>query len=103
MYGLLKYRTKSLSSEILTHASVFYCLLTTRSITFAFHVYKLVFYIYTHYYIADLTCLYNLSFCLSTLSPSHSVYVCMCAWLRCCATNREDAGSIPDGFIGIYH
>ena len=24
-------------------------------------------------------------------------------WLRCCATNREDAGSIPDGVIGIFH
>ena len=24
-------------------------------------------------------------------------------WLRCCATNRNVAGSIPDGFIGIFH
>ena len=24
-------------------------------------------------------------------------------WLRCCATNREVAGSIPDGVIGIFH
>ena len=24
-------------------------------------------------------------------------------WLRCCATNRKVAGSIPDGFIGIFH
>ena len=24
-------------------------------------------------------------------------------WLRCCATNRKDAGSIPDGVIGIFH
>ena len=23
-------------------------------------------------------------------------------WLRCCATNREDAGSIPAGVIGIF-
>ena len=24
-------------------------------------------------------------------------------WLRCCATNRNVAGSIPDGVIGIFH
>ena len=24
-------------------------------------------------------------------------------WLRCCATNRKVAGSIPDGIIGIFH
>jgi len=24
-------------------------------------------------------------------------------WLRCCATNRKIAGSIPDGIIGIFH
>ena len=24
-------------------------------------------------------------------------------WLRCCATNRKVAGSIPDGLIGIFH
>jgi hypothetical protein len=24
-------------------------------------------------------------------------------WLRHCATNRNDAGSIPDGVIGIFH
>ena len=24
-------------------------------------------------------------------------------WLRCCATSREVAGSIPDGVIGIFH
>ena len=24
-------------------------------------------------------------------------------WLRCCATNRRVAGSIPDGIIGIFH
>jgi len=25
------------------------------------------------------------------------------SWLRCCATNRKVAGSIPDGVIGIFH
>ena len=24
-------------------------------------------------------------------------------WLRCCATNRKVAGSIPAGAIGIFH
>jgi hypothetical protein len=24
-------------------------------------------------------------------------------WLRHCTTNRKDAGSIPDGVIGIFH
>ena len=24
-------------------------------------------------------------------------------WLRCCVTNPEVAGSIPDGVIGIFH
>jgi len=24
-------------------------------------------------------------------------------WLRCCATNRKVAGSIPDGAVGISH
>jgi len=24
-------------------------------------------------------------------------------WLRCCATNRKIAGSIPDGVIGMFH
>jgi len=24
-------------------------------------------------------------------------------WLRCCATNRKVAGSIPDGVIGNFH
>ena len=27
----------------------------------------------------------------------------MAHWLRCCATNRKVAGSIPDGVIGIFH
>ena len=27
----------------------------------------------------------------------------MAQWLRYCATNRKDAGSIPDDVIGIFH
>ena len=34
-------------------------------------------------------------------------YVCgvtaVAQWLRCCATNRKVAGSIPDGVIAIFH
>ena len=33
-------------------------------------------------------------------SPSSSA---VAQWLRCCATNRKVAGSIPDGVIGIFH
>ena len=29
--------------------------------------------------------------------------VVVAQWLRCCATNWKVAGSIPDGFIGIFH
>ena len=31
------------------------------------------------------------------------VYDAVVQWLRCCATNRKVAGSIPDGVIGIFH
>ena len=27
----------------------------------------------------------------------------MAQWLRCCATNREVAGSIPEGVIAIFY
>jgi hypothetical protein len=30
-------------------------------------------------------------------------YVQVSQWLRCCATNRKVAGSIPDDVIGIFH
>ena len=32
-----------------------------------------------------------------------SVRTAVAQWLRCCATNRKLAGSIPDGVIGIFH
>ena len=32
-----------------------------------------------------------------------SVGTAVAQWLRCCATNRKVAGSIPDGVIGIFH
>ena len=29
--------------------------------------------------------------------------IAVAQWLRCCATNRKVAGSIPDDVIGIFH
>ena len=40
------------------------------------------------------------SFRVSTVSIMGTA---MAQWLRCCATNRKVAGSIPDGVIGIFH
>ena len=37
-----------------------------------------------------------------TLHSSPSVGTAVAQWLRCCATNRKVAGSIPDGVIGIF-
>ena len=33
----------------------------------------------------------------------HDMGTAVAQWLRCCATNRKVAGSIPDGVIGIFH
>jgi len=41
-----------------------------------------------------------LSHCLKTAFPKGTV---VAQWLRCCATNRKVAGSIPVGVIGIFH
>ena len=30
------------------------------------------------------------------------VGIAVAQWLRCCATNRKVAGSIPDGVIGFF-
>ena len=32
-----------------------------------------------------------------------SLRTAVAQWLRCCATNRKVAGSIPGGVIGIFH
>ena len=32
-----------------------------------------------------------------------AVRTAVAQWLRCCATNRKVAGSIPDDVIGIFH
>ena len=39
------------------------------------------------------------------LRSRQSVYwgTAVAQWLRCCATNRKVAGSIPAGVIGIFH
>jgi len=34
---------------------------------------------------------------------THSEVTAVAQWLRCCATNRKVAGSIPAGVIGIFH
>jgi len=34
---------------------------------------------------------------------SGSAGTAVAQWLRCCATNRKVAGSIPDGVIGIFN
>ena len=31
------------------------------------------------------------------------LWTAVAQWLRCCATNRKVAGSIPAGVIGIFH
>jgi len=41
-----------------------------------------------------------LLFCKLTLRVSGTA---VAQWLRCCATNRKVAGSIPDGVIGIFY
>ena len=35
--------------------------------------------------------------------PNTEAGTAVTQWLRCCATNRKVAGSIPDGVIGIFH
>ena len=44
-------------------------------------------------------------FRLTAKLPSYiqSVGTAVAQWLRCCATNRKVAGSIPAGVIGIFH
>jgi hypothetical protein len=40
---------------------------------------------------------------LNILFSTFLVGTAVAQWLRCCATNLKVAGSIPDGFIGIFH
>ena len=40
---------------------------------------------------------------LTSLPLLHCADRGIAQWLRCYATNREVAGSIPDGVIGIFH
>ena len=42
--------------------------------------------------------------CLSYALSAQNVYIgSRQQWLRCCATNRKVAGSIPAGVTGIFH
>ena len=40
---------------------------------------------------------------LCTSLPDNIQGTAVAQWLRCCATNRKLAGSIPDCVIGIFH
>jgi len=40
---------------------------------------------------------------VTRLLVSVRICVSVAQWLRCCATNRKVAVSIPDGVIGIFH
>ena len=42
-------------------------------------------------------------FCLFQGCLTISLGTAVAQWLRCCATNRKVACSIPDGVIGIFH
>jgi len=50
-------------------------------------------------------------YCVYFERVSHSLFIiteskegtAVAQWLRCCATNRKVAGSIPAGVIGIFH
>ena len=47
----------------------------------------------------------NLSFDSCENTKCYKIYVgtAVAQWLRCCATNRKVAGSIPADAIGIFH
>ena len=47
---------------------------------------------------ADTVLVEDLAICLRT----HFTGTAVAQWLRCCATNRKVAGSIPAGVIGIF-
>ena len=42
-------------------------------------------------------------FCALLSCRSFTLGATVAQWLRCCATHRKVAGSIPDGVIGIFH
>ena len=46
-------------------------------------------------------CWFSLRFCY--VMPEFETGTAVAQWLRCCATNRKVAGSIPGGVIGIFH
>jgi len=53
-----------------------------------------------------LRCLHNLAEFITFGILLHHITckgTAVAQWLRCCATNRKVAGSIPDGVIGIFH
>jgi hypothetical protein len=56
-------------------------------------------------FIVSKECLWLNFFKIQTLSSSQKSKqgTAVAQWLRCCATNRKVAGSIPDGVIGNFH
>jgi len=58
--------------------------------------------IYKGHIFNSTACIYGTNFICLVL---HSVIggTAVAQWLRCCATNRKVAGSIPAGVIGIFH
>ena len=88
----------------------------TLDITFqSFILYNYNRYIYYYYYyyygrLQDLILLFKIL--LGTGKNFSKIYgykqflvlwTAVAQWLRCCATNRKVAGSIPDGVIGLFH
>ena len=53
---------------------------------------------HTHFHLLD--CLYK---CMKNIPYKNFRDTRWRSWLRHCATTRKVAGSIPDGFIGIFH
>ena len=45
----------------------------------------------------------TLNFCNIVASLARYLGTAVAHWLRCCATNRKVAGSIPDGVTGVFH
>ena len=41
--------------------------------------------------------------CMGRFTLIHLMGTAVAQWLRCCATNRKVAGSIPGGVFGIFH
>ena len=65
--------------------------------------------LYTVYFICKLLYIFRVVFLPIIGITNNCIYsiwywgTAVAQWLRCCATNRKVAGSIPGGVIGIFH